>query len=325
MADDDIEVVHSPLCQEVARDGHTIKVEIYQDGEGRWILEAVDEYWGSTVWDEHFKTDQAALDELFRTIEEEGIASLVGEPPAEEQVLENTGLSVEEMDELEAFLVSDATSDETMLLECLDGFLTAIVSGPVTLMPSQWLPRVWGPSARDEPTFDSMDQAMHITGLIMRHMNGIIASLQNDPEGFEPIVDIFTRSSDSHEYADGEMWAHGYMTGLNLNRKNWEEFFRHKDSEEVLRPILLLGDDDLPEDQRHLSETPQQREKLTEQLPRSVAWIYRFWLPFRQAIYERTVAATYRREHPKTGRNDPCPCGSGEKFKKCCGAIVLLH
>jgi uncharacterized protein YecA (UPF0149 family) len=26
-----------------------------------------------------------------------------------------------------------------------------------------------------------------------------------------------------------------------------------------------------------------------------------------------------RRETPKVGRNDPCPCGSGKKFKKCCG------
>jgi uncharacterized protein YecA (UPF0149 family) len=25
------------------------------------------------------------------------------------------------------------------------------------------------------------------------------------------------------------------------------------------------------------------------------------------------------RETPKVGRNDPCPCGSGRKFKKCCG------
>jgi uncharacterized protein YecA (UPF0149 family) len=26
-----------------------------------------------------------------------------------------------------------------------------------------------------------------------------------------------------------------------------------------------------------------------------------------------------RRAEPKVGRNDPCPCGSGKKFKKCCG------
>jgi preprotein translocase subunit SecA len=28
---------------------------------------------------------------------------------------------------------------------------------------------------------------------------------------------------------------------------------------------------------------------------------------------------TYKRETPKVGRNDPCPCGSGKKYKKCCG------
>ena len=31
-------------------------------------------------------------------------------------------------------------------------------------------------------------------------------------------------------------------------------------------------------------------------------------------------SGTYRREGPKIGRNDPCPCGSGKKYKKCCGA-----
>jgi uncharacterized protein YecA (UPF0149 family) len=28
------------------------------------------------------------------------------------------------------------------------------------------------------------------------------------------------------------------------------------------------------------------------------------------------------REHPKVGRNETCPCGSGKKYKKCCGAAV---
>jgi preprotein translocase subunit SecA len=31
------------------------------------------------------------------------------------------------------------------------------------------------------------------------------------------------------------------------------------------------------------------------------------------------VAHTVRRTAPKVGRNDPCPCGSGKKYKKCCG------
>ena len=31
------------------------------------------------------------------------------------------------------------------------------------------------------------------------------------------------------------------------------------------------------------------------------------------------VPVTFHREMPKVGRNDLCPCGSGKKFKKCCG------
>jgi Predicted metal-binding protein related to the C-terminal domain of SecA len=29
---------------------------------------------------------------------------------------------------------------------------------------------------------------------------------------------------------------------------------------------------------------------------------------------------TIKKEGPDVGRNDPCPCGSGKKYKKCCGA-----
>ena len=34
----------------------------------------------------------------------------------------------------------------------------------------------------------------------------------------------------------------------------------------------------------------------------------------------RAVSKPIVREEPKVGRNDPCPCGSGKKFKRCCGA-----
>jgi SEC-C motif-containing protein len=33
----------------------------------------------------------------------------------------------------------------------------------------------------------------------------------------------------------------------------------------------------------------------------------------------RKPSTTYQREAPKVGRNDPCSCGSGKKYKKCCG------
>ena len=33
-----------------------------------------------------------------------------------------------------------------------------------------------------------------------------------------------------------------------------------------------------------------------------------------------SAATPIRRDQPKVGRNEPCPCGSGKKYKKCCGA-----
>jgi preprotein translocase subunit SecA len=42
----------------------------------------------------------------------------------------------------------------------------------------------------------------------------------------------------------------------------------------------------------------------------------------RQQSTEPTRQQTVRRETRKVGRNEPCPCGSGKKYKKCCGAAV---
>lgn len=43
-----------------------------------------------------------------------------------------------------------------------------------------------------------------------------------------------------------------------------------------------------------------------------------------EALLKRQLANFLRREpyvrpHPKIGRNAPCPCGSGKKYKQCCG------
>ena len=55
-----------------------------------------------------------------------------------------------------------------------------------------------------------------------------------------------------------------------------------------------------------LYELPQWNEIFTEE-------------QLKQYYKEQKAAQTYRREGPKVGRNDPCPCGSGKKYKKCCG------
>ena len=228
-------------------------------------------------------------------------------------------LSEEEMNELDRFLMSDATSNETMMLACLDGFLTAIVSGPVMPTPGEWLPRVWGPTAEDAPTFDSDAKAEKIIGLMMRHLGGILWTLHQDTDDFEPVFDINVYDGDAREYVDGEMWAHGYMTAIDMQRDSWKPIFESKHGLKMLRPIQLLGAADVTPEEEALVKTPAQRAELTNQIPASIGWIYKLWAPYRRAVAERTSDNTLEQESPKQSRNAPCACGSGRKFKKCCG------
>ena len=66
-------------------------------------------------------------------------------------------------------------------------------------------------------------------------------------------------------------------------------------------------DDSLRELHDEWMDTP--RESLEGKMPKEV---------LDGGLFPEKVA-TFRREAPKVGRNDPCPCGSGKKHKKCCG------
>jgi len=69
----------SPLSQEILSGGKKVRVEIYRiEGESSWALEVVDEYNNSTVWDDAFVTESAALTEAKKTILSEGVSSLIG-------------------------------------------------------------------------------------------------------------------------------------------------------------------------------------------------------------------------------------------------------
>ena len=78
MMSDDFKVEMSPLCQSITSEGKTVKVEIYVDGTGKWILEVEDQIGNSTVWEDLFLTDSAALAEAKQAILDHGIDSLIG-------------------------------------------------------------------------------------------------------------------------------------------------------------------------------------------------------------------------------------------------------
>ncbi|WP_444929695.1 hypothetical protein ACJJIF_18170 [Microbulbifer sp. SSSA002] len=68
----------SELSQ-IYREGEvSVQIDIYEDGEGGWLLEIVDEHNNSTVWEDAFDSEQEALDEALDALREEGIATFIG-------------------------------------------------------------------------------------------------------------------------------------------------------------------------------------------------------------------------------------------------------
>ncbi len=186
----------------------------------------------------------------------------------------------------------------------LHGFLTAVVSGPEMVMPSEWFPVIFG---SDGPSFTDRDQAERIFGLIMRMYNEIAFTLAEEPEFFEPIL-LAKGGKGSRSY--GMSWCAGYIDGVHLRKDAW---LRYEGDPAVGESLAVIVDlvNDLP------GETlPRgiRRADVPDQLFEAAFSIHTFFLDKRRR--ERTV----RRSSPRVGRNAPCPCGSGKKFKVCCGA-----
>lgn len=220
----------------------------------------------------------------------------------------NKPLTEQELDELDEFLLSDSVPENCMILEELDGFLTGIVIGPKTIMPSVWLDEIFGETEDDEMIWDSHDQVERYHELILRHYQSIVDTFHSHENYFEP---IFTDCKGVTVIDD---WAVGFNRAIELDALSWAPLIDHKDGIRYLLPILLFG---TPEGWKELDSDPKLKElsqdDLVQMLVKSVLEIYEYWLPYRCGEVQ-----TIERSIPKVGRNDPCPCGSGKKFKKCC-------
>ncbi|MDP3226821.1 MAG: UPF0149 family protein [Acidovorax sp.] len=339
---DDIEIIYSPLTQTYSADGHTLSIQIYRSPNTPWVLEVVDERGTSTVWGDPFDTDKAALEAAFLEIEQQGIHHFVthaqqAAKDAEPALLRKLAqgkqslppfdidqmmvpLSAEELLELHQFLL-DLDVEESMTMDMLDGFLHALAIGPETVMPGQWLPKVWGPGSGGMPPTDDVEQANHLLGLVMRYFNGIIFGFEQRPPVVEPCWSTVQYDAPG-KFEDAEMWAFGFSEGVKLSQAAWQPLLTDPQSARWYRPIGLLSDDDFSPDQAALTRTPEQRQALAREIKNGLLQIHAFWLPLRHAVAERQQA---QRISTKVGRNEPCPCGSGKKFKKCCGAPSELH
>lgn len=218
-----------------------------------------------------------------------------------------------ELDELQDFLLSDCMADGDRLLTGVDGlhgFLTAVLSAPDTILPSEWLPFALG-----EPEFESQAQAERVLGLIMRLYNEIALTLHNR-EAFVPLLMQRELESGKTVTIAGD-WCYGFIRGMAMRDADWRPANHDADFGELIMPIVALGATDPENPLAQFADS--HHEELVDRLPESVVALH---------AYMRKRAGrpgSSRKSEHLPGRNDPCPCGSGKKYKKCCGASGKLH
>lgn len=241
--------------------------------------------------------------------------------------LDQGPLSDAEIDELDRFLLKTEGIDESMDIATLDGFLTAILCGPKMIMPSEWMRWVWDMErGEDAPEFASQAQAQRILQLLMRHMNDIARTLQQAPEQYEPL--LMENPNDGDPIPILDEWCSGFMKGVGLDSEGWLPVVIGKP--DWLSTIMLYGTEEGWELLTKKNLSLDEHRALAASLADTVRNIHALFLEQRKnEMTQGMLPAVMRREpirNPeKIGRNAPCPCGSGKKYKHCHGSGDRLH
>ena len=225
-------------------------------------------------------------------------------------------ISGKDLEELARFLLSEAGLEHAMHLDELDGFLTAIAIGPVTVVPSTWLPHVWDLTDKGQsPEFQSSKQAERIIGLLMQMMNTIITQLDEFTEEYSPLPDVTEYENFGDKLRAACSWSRGFMLGVNLTQLSWEELIVDEHDAASLAAISivsgLLNDD--------LKVSDDMTRSFWKSVPASIRAIRKFWLPYREREMARLAESGLKIAGEQIDRNDLCSCGSGKKYKACCG------
>ena len=261
------------------------------------------------------------------------------------------GLTAAELEELDNLLDDLRTrGEEIPQWEFCDGFMTAVICSRRPIAPAEYLPMLLGDGAELEvaegeplpllPAFADAAQQARFLELWDRRWNEIVTQLDtdvktlDDERTFQPeAMDMrgAVASLPEAERAEmegqeipsfGQVWALGFMFAV----ENWpEDWATPRDKEAAqwldgaLESIDALTEDDTgkPEICMYAEDGPpstsQERLEVFGEAIWGVYDLRQLWRSL--GPRQETIV---KGEQP--GRNDPCPCGSGKKYKKCCGA-----
>lgn len=233
-------------------------------------------------------------------------------------------LTEEEIKQLENYLIYFKPDNKPLTFARLHGFMCATITGPTELNIQKvglWLIH--------ENTLTSKDALYWILETMARFMFEILRALQAK----QTIAPLLT-TTQSHWLNDPIKtdslitdWCFGYTEAVIMDQPNWfnEHFCNSNIVASLLEPAYLAAgyfdNIKLAIEQKPNPPTRQQiREYCIKTLPSMITNVYQHW---------RKVAIEHRSKFPETYKhvikNDPCPCGSYQPFKKCCGEKKTLH
>ena len=239
-------------------------------------------------------------------------------------------LSYTETQELNELLSAEGMPKNCMAFSSLDGFLAAIALNPRFIAPSEVLRWVWDVDKGEEhPAFSSLDDFNRTLELIMRHYDRELHAMDNDQ--FEPLLYSWEQE-EGDNLPDVKKWCEGFMLGATAFIEPWRDVL--EDHPEFLAPIMLLGTSSSKDgmwDNRGNGQTEQDARK---SISDAVSVLYEYFKDQRAENMQaslgspdlvrssvRTSSLSASGTRLLIGRNDACPCGSGQRFKKCCGIL----
>ena len=220
--------------------------------------------------------------------------------------------SDKDLDHLDDLLAALPQASLPMTVSELDGYATGILACPDLIPPSEWLPHVWGETG--DAGFPDLATAEATISAVMAHYNAVASEMARTP-WIEPIYEVDPHSDETL----WEAWVDGFTRALRLRPQAWQAVLEHADEETRSSLIFLMALQDINEGISKFSE--EEIDAIDLQAPDLIPNCVAAILPVARP---EIVLKADNLSHPpvrsaRPGRNDSCPCGSGRKYKQCCG------
>jgi len=207
-------------------------------------------------------------------------------------------------------ILGDLPVEEPLLLTELDGYLTGIAVCPVAIAPEAWLPPIWGGGLGESPPFEDPIDVRLFADMVIARYHEILRDLGRGR--LQPIFDVDERNGD----VLWELWVEGLFMAAQLEPAAWAVLAGSEDAQVAAAFASLDTLGAVASEESAL--TSMEINRLCDEAPGLIAAALP--LLYTAAAEQRDAASGPGARAVKVGRNEPCPCGSGKKHKRCCGA-----